>query len=306
MIQLETPVLFLMFNRPDLSVQVFSKIREARPKELYVALDGPRESHPTDQEKINKCLDILKGVDWPCQVKTLLREKNLGCGKSVSSAISWFFDQVPMGIILEDDCVPDVSFFSFCEELLQRYEHHPEIMHIGGVNFQNGRQRGDGSYYFTKICHVWGWASWRRAWQLYDYTMKSYPDFKENANIEEVIEGKKNQESWIGNFDKVIEKKVNTWDYQWVYSIWSNNGLCILPNQNLITNIGFITDATHTKTDDVIYSNRLAKPLVNIKHPKTIKEDKEATNFSLEGFYKSKNIWYLRFLKIKKKLKLLK
>ncbi|MDR6193703.1 nucleotide-diphospho-sugar transferase [Siphonobacter sp. SORGH_AS_0500] len=304
--QLDVPVLFLMFNRPDLSVQVFAKIREVQPKALYVALDGPRGTHPLDAERVSQCLAILKGVDWPCEVKTLVRQKNLGCGLAVSSAISWFFEQEPMGIILEDDCVPDASFFSFCRELLYRYEHHTEVMHIGGVNFQNGKQRGEGSYYFTKICHVWGWASWRRAWKLYDYEMADFTQFEANNSISEVIEGKKNQKLWIDNFKLVLNKKINTWDYQWVYTIWSHKGLCILPNQNLITNIGFISEATHTKTDDVIYSNKVTQPLLKIVHPDKIEEDIEATKFSLKTVSNSRNIWYLRYIKIKKKLRLMK
>ncbi|MDR6193704.1 nucleotide-diphospho-sugar transferase [Siphonobacter sp. SORGH_AS_0500] len=297
---LDVPVLFLMFNRPDLSVQVFAKIREVQPKALYVALDGPRGTHPLDAERVSQCLAILKGVDWPCEVKTLVRQKNLGCGLAVSSAISWFFEQEPMGIILEDDCVPDASFFSFCRELLYRYEHHTEVMHIGGVNFQNGKQRGEGSYYFTKICHVWGWASWRRAWKLYDADMTSFPKFKKSKAIDDLFIKKKDRKYWLKNFEMVHSWKISSWAFPWTYSIWINNGLCILPNVNLVMNIGFDERATHTQSKDYMHNEIKAGQLLELEHPSFIIECAEATEYALRNQFSNPNIWVLRYRRFKK------
>ena len=159
---LDTPVLFLVFNRSDTATQVFEKIRQVRPSRLYVAGDGPREGY-NEEEKVAKAREIATRVDWPCEVKTLFRDKNLGCAHGCSNAISWFFQHEEKGIILEDDCVPHLDFFTFCENLLDRYAEDERVTVVSGNNFQKGKWRGDASYYFSKFPHIWGWATWRRA-----------------------------------------------------------------------------------------------------------------------------------------------
>jgi len=154
---LKAPVLLLIFNRPDTTQLVFNKIRKARPAELYIAADGPRKNQPDDPENCRKAREILRQVDWDCKISTLFREENLGCKIGVSSAIDWFFSEVEEGIILEDDCVPDQSFFQFCQELLARYRDDKRVMMISGDNFQFGRRRTDYSYYFSQYVHIWGW-----------------------------------------------------------------------------------------------------------------------------------------------------
>jgi hypothetical protein len=172
-----TPVLFLIFNRPNTTEQVFEAIAKAKPRCLFVAADGPRTDKEGEAEKCQAVRDIIKRVDWDCEVKTLFREQNLGCKEAVSSAITWFFEQVEEGIILEDDCLPSDSFFSFCAELLEKYRDDKRIMMISGDNFQDGIQRGDASYYFSSVPWIWGWATWRRAWRLYDREMQTFPSF---------------------------------------------------------------------------------------------------------------------------------
>jgi hypothetical protein len=239
------PILFLIFNRPDTTQQVFNKIKEIRPSFLFVAADGPREGKNEDK-KCEAARAIIKQVDWDCDLRTSFSEKNLGCKKAVSSGINWFFKNVEKGIILEDDCLPDLSFFTFCSQMLEKYRTDDRIMHIGGTNFQDGVQRGMGSYYFSRLVHVWGWATWRRAWEKYDLFIKSFPRFIEQNYIQEIFPDKKQQQYWIRNFKSVYDGGEDTWDFQWVYSVFINNGLSVIPNRNLVTNLGFGVEATHT------------------------------------------------------------
>ena len=178
---MQTALLFLVFNRPDTTTQVFKKIRQAKPPRLYVASDGPRDGNSDDKKKVTKVREIATKVDWPCEVKTLFRDKNLGCKKGVSTAITWFFEHEEQGIILEDDCVPNLDFFTFCENLLQRYDKDERISTITGNNFQDGKWRGNASYYFSKYNHCWGWATWRRSWKNYDGDIKFWSKWS-NSN----------------------------------------------------------------------------------------------------------------------------
>ncbi|MFC5413008.1 nucleotide-diphospho-sugar transferase [Larkinella bovis] len=287
--QSDIPVLFILFNRPDHARQVLDQIRQAQPLELYVAIDGPRPNHPTDAEKVAQCVALLDEIDWPCQVHRLIQSCNLGCKKGVSTAITWFFEQVEMGIILEDDCLPDPTFFTFCRENLYYHQHNPSVMHIAGVNFQGGQWHGDGSYFYSKMCHIWGWASWRRAWQKYDVEMATYPTFREFNLINTLFADPKVQEYWQDAFDGVYTGHIDTWDYQWCYAIWVNYGLCICPNQNLISNIGFGQEATHTKEDTESTANRPLQPLVEVIHPRFLIENREATDYTLRKFFRKPN-----------------
>ena len=176
---LKTAVLLVIFNRPETTQVVFEAIRKAKPPRLYVAADGPRTEVPSDAKKCKEAREIINQVDWDCEVKTLFREKGLGCGLGPSSAFTWFFEHEEDGIILEDDCLPSQSFFWFCEELLERYRHDNRVMHIGGNNFLNGWQKDrDYSYYFSNSGHIWGWATWRRAWKLFDFNISLYEKLK--------------------------------------------------------------------------------------------------------------------------------
>ena len=263
---LKVPVLFLIFNRPDTTKQVFDEIRKAQPAQLFVAADGPRKDRPTDYELCKKTRDILQQVDWDCKVSTLFRDENLGCKKGVSSAIDWFFSSVDKGIILEDDCVPNQSFFLFCQELLERYRDDERIMMISGDNFQFGKRRTNCSYYFSKYFHIWGWATWKRAWNHYDIDMKLWPEIKEGRWLKDILKDNKTEKFWEKIFENTYLGKINTWDYQWVFSCWIQNGLSILPNVNLVKNIGFDGTATHTKGRNKqanLPVNSLPFPLIN-------------------------------------------
>ncbi len=259
----QTPILFLVFNRPDTTALVFDEIKKAQPKRLYIAADGARNA--VEEAKCNAVREIIKDITWDCDVKTLFREKNLGCKYAVSSAITWFFDNEAEGIILEDDCLPSQSFFGFCSELLEKYRIDNRIGHIGGSNFQDGIKRGDGTYYFSRLTHVWGWAGWRRVWKDYDVEMKTFKDFKE-TDLENSPTHSLHKATWYRNLENTYKGQINTWDYQYAYSNLINNYLSVMPNQNLIKNIGFGEDATHTFGDHH-FANLQTETINEIKHP---------------------------------------
>jgi hypothetical protein len=241
----ESPVLFIVFNRPDTTARVFSRIRDARPAKLFIAADGPRDTREGEAQLCAEVRQIATAVDWPCEVKTLFREKNLGCKYAVSSAITWFFEHVEEGIILEDDCEPAPDFFRFCDTLLAHYRHDTRIRHIGGSNLQHGRRRGDASYYFSRLSHVWGWATWRRAWKDYDVELSAFSDEQIDAFVQNRFEPV-TAHCWLEMIHGARKGTLNTWDVQWVFTNWIHDALNIIPNVNLISNIGFDARATHT------------------------------------------------------------
>lgn len=284
---LNTPVLFLVFNRPDVTKQVFAEIRKAKPPRLYIAADGARKDKLGELEKVQQVRQIATQVDWDCKVKTLFRDENLGCKYSVSGAINWFFENEEMGIILEDDCLPSQSFFWFCEKLLERYKDDLRIWHIGGSNFQNSIKRGDGDYYFSKYNHIWGWATWANRWKHYNITMNNLNKFIKENIIRTVFIEKFWQKKWITFFIDVKNGKIDTWDFQWQYSVWINNGLGILPNKNLISNIGFNEDATHTLNNNSIMSNRESFDIKLNNHPSEIYLNSVADLYEYNEYHKS-------------------
>lgn len=234
---LETPILFLIFNRPENTQIVFNEIRRVKPKRLFIAADGPRDSAPDDFENCIKSREILKLVDWDCEVKTLLRDKNLGCKIAVSTAISWFFEYEEDGIILEDDCVPDLSFFWFCQELLNKYKNDDRIMMISGMNYISCGEIKE-SYFFSNYYAIWGWATWRRAWNLYDIDMSNWEEFKNGNYLSWFYKDKKMIDFVQSMLQDAYENKINTWDCQWFYSCLVQNSFSIIPKFNLISNIG--------------------------------------------------------------------
>lgn len=245
-----TPVLLLVFNRPETTRRMFDTVRFIHPQSLFVSGDGPR---PGEESDIGRCLEVQRiatTIDWPCELKTLFRGCHLGGGPAVASAISWFFEQVPEGIVLEDDCVPGQSFYRFCQELLAYYRDVPRIMHISGHNFQYGRKRGGASYYFSSWTHSGGWATWRRAWKHYDFSL--------------IPEG----------------QRQNVWDGQWRLTVERQHGVAVLPNANLVTNIGYGGAATHTRLPTraaFLAAHEMDFPL---RHPDGLKIDRGADLFT--------------------------
>lgn len=268
--RLNTPVAMLIFNRPDTTEQVFAEIAKAKPPKLLVVADGPRMDRPNEEKKCTAARAVINRVDWDCEVLTQYADHNMGCKQRISSGLDWVFDTVEEAIILEDDCLPHPSFFRFCEELLDKYRHDARIGSISGNNFQFGRKRTADSYYFSRYCHIWGWASWRRAWRIYDVNLSLWPEVRDGDWLEDILGNMKEVKYWSKIFQRVADGKINTWDYQWVFSCWVNSMLTILPNVNLISNIGFGSEATHnTRAGRLanIPSEEIGFPL---KHPKLI------------------------------------
>ncbi len=278
-----TPVLLIVFNRPHLTSKVLDSLLALKPSVLYVAADGPRANNDSDLKLCTETRLLIESkVTWPCEVKKRFLNENKGCGKAVSEAISWFFSENEYGIILEDDCLPDPSFYTFCEELLLKYRDNKEIMFIGGTNFQNGQKRGDASYYFSSEIHVWGWASWRRAWNVYDFNLSDLKEFKTTQKIKKYYQDKTIISYWYDIFDRMRMHEIDTWDYQWRYSIWNAGGLAIIPQKNLVSNIGFGTDATHTSvtaSSDNMPRYTMEKELI---HPSAIIRDAAADLYTFE------------------------
>jgi hypothetical protein len=271
---LDVPVLFLVFNRPDLVPEVMKVLQVVQPRRLYIAGDGPRAGHPTDTEKCAETRAVIERmVTWPCSVKTNYRAENLGCRRGVQSGISWFFSEVEEGIILEDDTVPSLSFFPFCAELLERYRNDTRIGMISGDNFQFGFARTEASYYFSRYTHIWGWASWRRAWQLYDTNLESWTTLKKQRWLTDILVDDGCSRHWEQIFDQSHAKGIDTWDFQWTYTCWMQNMLTILPNTNLVTNIGFGPTATHTHNATAVANLARHEIKFPLRHPDCVVAD---------------------------------
>lgn len=276
---MKTPLLFLIFNRPELTFRVFEEIRNAKPQQLFIAADGPREGKEGEAEKCEQARSIVNKIDWNCEVKTLFRNKNLGCRDAVSSAITWFFSHVEEGIILEDDCLPDKSFFLFCSALLEKYRNNENIMHISGANFQKGKKRGTASYYFSVMPLIWGWASWRRAWKHYSVDMKGLENYIQDPRFINIFKKKYFADFYCKKLIQTQNGNINTWDYQWAFAVWKNKGICITPNENLVTNIGFGTDATHTLGMQNDFAALPMGKIENLIHPQKINIDYKADEY---------------------------
>ena len=250
----ETAVLFLIFNRFETTKQVFAAIRKAKPLKLYIAADGARPEQEGEAARVNAVRDyVTSNVDWDCHVKTLFSDKNLGCKYAISEAIDWFFAQEEMGIILEDDCLPSQSFFWYCEELLKKYQNDQRIFLISGYNKQNTWNPNINDYFFSSYGGIWGWASWRRAWDFYDLEMKDLKRFSDLGNFENLL-GKKGGKIRKMALNSVDKKHINSWAYPWAFTRHKNGALACVPSKSLIKNIGFGADATHTyniENDDV-------------------------------------------------------
>ena len=279
-----TPILLLIFNRPQATKKVFQQLRIFKPQYLFVSADGPRAFNVNDKELCVETRKIIDNIDWHCEVKTHYSDINLGCKIGVSSGIDWFFDHVEEGIILEDDCLPGPSFFQFCENMLAHYRNNEKVMHIGGSNFQDGIIRGSGSYYFSSIPHVWGWATWRRAWRKYDVSIKSFPELMNNHQFDKLYFSDRIKQYWLKNFELVYTNRKDTWDIQWMYTVSIHHGMSVIPNSNLVSNIGFESGATHTFNQTDPMANRSVHTIGQIIHPSTISPHTDADAYTFKKY----------------------
>jgi hypothetical protein len=286
--QLKTPVAFIIFNRPDTTERVFAEIAKAKPPKLLVVGDGPRTNRPEEAEKVAATRAIIDRVDWDCEVLTNFSEINLGCKRRVSSGIDWVFEQVEEAIILEDDCLPDPNFFHFCQELLECYRHDQRIGMIGGVNFQFGKRRNDDSYYFSKYSHIWGWATWRNRWAgSYDVAMTRWPHIRDEGWLADMLGNPREAINWKKVFERVHRGEIDTWDFQWCFANFVEGRVSILPNVNMISNIGFGIDATHT-TGGSELANLARNPMIfPLTHPIGVIKNIQADQFTETKFFRS-------------------
>lgn len=245
--QLEVPVAVIVFRRPDVTRRVFAAVSAARPKRLFLIADGPRADRPDEPSRCEEVREIVTAVDWPCQVETNFAEQNMGLDSRVVSGLDWVFSQVAEAIILEDDCLPDPSFFRFSSELLERYRDWHQIGFITGFNPLEKSFPFQYSYYFAPTTNIWGWATWRRSWQKYDSEMQSWPAVKEAQLLALLFPDRRAVAHWTEIFERMYHGKgPDTWDYRWAYTCWTRNWINIVPRRNLVQNIGFGIDATHT------------------------------------------------------------
>lgn len=266
----QSPVTLIFFNRPETFRKVFDMVRKARPYKLYLVQDGARENNEEDESKIYACREIAKQVDWDCQVFKNYAEINLGCGARPQSGISWTLTHEDRTIVLEDDCVPDESFFRFCDELLERFKDDYRISYISGLNHFESWDFGNNSYGFTKQGAIWGWATWRRAWQIYDYSVNSIQDDYLKKQLI-YIGMNKRVNDWIKTNQRVLaHDKLSYWDTQWGFVKHTQNQLVIVPKTNLIKNIGIGAESTHAQILDgkhVKYVDFNNMPTFSIEFP---------------------------------------
>jgi hypothetical protein len=290
---ISTPVLLLIFNRPETTSRVFEAIQKVKPPKLFIAADGPRHNKPAEKKKCDQTRAVVRNINWDCETKTLFRNENLGCRRAVSHAINWFFENVDEGIILEDDCLPSLSFFWFCEELLKKYNHDRRIMHIAGYNPHFGKQYGDASYYFSNYNLIWGWATWKRAWQYYSEDMSDYEFFLNSKTFKNIFHSKKEQLFFKDRFKQTFQEHIDSWGYLWLFSRCMQGSYAIHPNCNLIENIGITDNATHTKsTNGKFGKNPKTDITFPLTHPRFMLPDRKADSRIFTALH-CKN--YLRF-----------
>ena len=237
----DIPVLIIVFNRAWNAVKVAESLQKIRPKQLFLAADGPRPERPGEEKLCNEAREaVLNAVTWECDVKVRFQEKNLGCGKHMTAAIDWFFENVESGMILEDDCVPSEDFFHFTGELLERYRNCHKVLMLSGTALVTSPVPSGNAYEFLSFPCCWGWATWRRAWQLMSYDMPDFPAYRRSGAIGELFPARRHQKRLLELFEKVYTHApgFDTWDFQWLYACVKNKGLCILPAKNLVTNVG--------------------------------------------------------------------
>jgi hypothetical protein len=264
---MNTPVAILVFNRPDLTRRVFDVVAAQRPPTLLVVADGPRAQRDGEAQRCAQVRAIFDKIDWPCDFRTNFASENLGCRRRVSSGLDWVFQQVDRAIILEDDCLPHPTFFPFCHELLERYRDEPKVMHITGDNFQPPGWTCPDSYYFSRYASIWGWATWRRAWKLYDVNINRWSEMKSSNWLSTYLTNPREVEFWSHSFDSVHSKGFDTWDHQWTFACMTNNSIGATPAVNLIENIGFGPEATHTLSAGPA-ANHPSQPLsFPLRHP---------------------------------------
>jgi hypothetical protein len=286
---IKTPIVFFIFRRPELTEQVFEYIRQSQPSTLFVVADGPRLHRPEDSELCEKTRNIIKQVDWKCKVLTDFSDVNLGCKNRIVSGLNWVFSQVDEAIILEDDCLPSASFFPFCETMLEYYRHDQRTMMISGTNSGLIPPDYPYSYYGSSLARVWGWATWKRAWSHFDLAMEHWPEFKKLGLIDTFCNDEFYKNYWIDELDKVYSGALDSWSYIWMYSYWKQHGLSIVPKYNLVSNLGFGVDSTHTSYLSGL-ENLPTQEISTIHHPPFLLEYRKMDYLHFDNYLGGRSI----------------
>ena len=279
--QVQHPVVMNVFKRYDCTKQVFEQVRKVKPKKLYVIADGPRN----DEEKIkcDKVRSIFNDIDWNCELITRFLDENYGCAKNSYTGYKWVFSKEEAAIVLEDDCLPSISFFRYCDELLEKYKYDERVYQICGNTLAPEKCFYGYSYAFNKFGSVWGWASWARVWKEYDFEIKEWGKLetkkllKQNLPIRQFIQKALNYEYYYKNSNN---NKTSVWATQFDFCRLIHSGLCITPSKNLISNIGFGEDATHTNKNDENLNAKRFEMTFPLKHPSIILNNKELDELS--------------------------
>lgn len=281
---LETPVAFFVFNRPEPTRRVLAEIAKARPRKLLIVADGPRDDRPGEAERCAEVREIVEAVDWECTVLRNYAERNLGCRGRVSSGLDWVFSECEEAIVLEDDCLPDPTFFPYCRELLARYRDDERVMMVSGDDFL-ADPSSPYSYRFSRYNLIWGWATWRRAWRHYDVTLSAWPSLRDTGWLRRITGSAGSARYWREIFDRVHRGEIDTWDYQWMFTTWTRDGVSIVPSGNLVTNIGFGADATHTTTESRLANLPVRTVEFPLRHPPRVEPDWRADRVVAERVF---------------------
>lgn len=301
---LDTPVLFLIFRQPEVTRRVFEQIRAARPRKLYIAADGPRANRLDDITDCQATRAVVANIDWDCELHTRFLPSNLGLKRAVSSALDWFFEAEEEGIILEYDCLPDLSFFSYCQVMLERYREDQRIFSISGTNILSSEKYGDGDYYLSRFTPVWGWASWRRSWLQWRPDLENYKEFISQNILGSVVTEHKAREFWVATFNSIVSgENKTTWAFCLIYAQLKSGGLCVVPKVNMIRNIGFGPEGTNAVDVAHPLSNLATSEMKYYQEPcffvPSIAAD---NNFSLKAGYSSRSSLLNRFRRLAKSM----
>ncbi len=298
---MQTLVLLLTFNRPDTTAKVMAEVAAARPTKLFIASDGPRTDHPEDKKLVAETRRVVKeAISWECEVHTLFRDDNQGVKTGVVGAIDWFFDHVDEGIVLEDDCVPHSDFFPYCEELLEKYRDDERVWAIQGDNSAKARLSGTASYGFIPYALIWGWATWKRAWEHYDRNLELWQSIRGTREVNKLWPDSVERKIHSEKLDGLLANPDFTWDYQWAFTVSYHRGLATMPRRNLVSNIGWgRADATHT-TKQGMRQDAPTQSILPLTHPAKVAVDKKASSDVLNGRVLCAGKYRLRFRLAKK------
>lgn len=286
--RLRTPVALIVFNRPETTTRVFEAVRSQKPETLLVVADGPRPNRPQDQARCAATRAILDRIDWDCTLLTNFADRNMGLKQRVESGLTWVFHHVEEAIILEDDTVPHATFFPYCASLLDRYRNDERIMAVNGGSFISDRRRTPYSYHFSRYSLIWGWATWRRAWRRHDPAMRQWPALRERGWLGNFLETPAAVRFWSYSLQKNFESMA-AWGFAWTLSCWIHRGLCASPAVNLVTNIGFRPDATHTVDGQDEFANLpVAAMPFPLCHPPRVKRDAQADALTEQAVFSGK------------------